>query len=245
MKFKYLIPFFIFLGCSPATFNKTNDYNSKKSFSSQGFAYIFEENDFKEEIVSKNFENSKLTISHNFLKSGTSVKILNPENSKSIVLRIKKKSKYPNFYKILITKAVAEKLQLNYDVPFVEIQEIKKNKSFVASKAKIFEEEKKVHDKAPVTNVKISNISSSIKPKKLKIKKFSIIIAEFYNKESAIDLKNNLSKKLNTKKIVVKKSGKNKYKLISGPYNTVNLLKNDYIGLSNYGFEDLDIKLND
>ena len=42
MKFKYLIPFFIFLGCSPATFNKTNDYNSKKSFSSQGFAYIFE-----------------------------------------------------------------------------------------------------------------------------------------------------------------------------------------------------------
>ena len=66
-----------------------------------------------------------------------------------------------------------------------------------------------------------------------------------YNKESAINLKNDLKLKLNNKKIYIIKSGDNKYKLLSGTYNSVNLLKNDYIVLKKYGFEDLDIKLND
>ena len=37
--------------------------------------------------------------------------------------------------------------------------EIKKNKSFIAEKAKIYNEEKKIPSKAPVTSVQISNIS--------------------------------------------------------------------------------------
>ena len=68
---------------------------------------------------------------------------------------IKKRSKYPEFYEILITEAVASKLKLNPKIPFVEIQELKKNKSFVAKKAKTFNEEKTIHQKAPITNVKI------------------------------------------------------------------------------------------
>ena len=34
-------------------------------------------------------------------------------------------------------------------------------------------------------------------------------------------------------------------KVISGPYNSVNLVKNDYIKLKNYGFEELDIYINE
>ena len=33
--------------------------------------------------------------------------------------------------------------------------------------------------------------------------------------------------------------------LISGPYNTINLMKNDYILLKKFGFEELNITLND
>ena len=33
--------------------------------------------------------------------------------------------------------------------------------------------------------------------------------------------------------------------VILGPYNSVNLLKNDYIKLINFGFEELDIFIND
>ena len=43
----------------------------------------------------------------------------------------------------MISKPVAEKLNLNLDLPIVEILEIKQNKSFVAKKAKISNEEKK------------------------------------------------------------------------------------------------------
>ena len=46
-------------------------------------------------------------------------------------------------------------------------------------------------------------------------------------------------------KLIVKKIKKNTFQLISGPYNTINLLKNDYIELKNYGFEDLEIKINE
>ena len=55
-----------------------------------------------------------------------------------------KRIQYPDFYKLLITKAVATKLELNADLPILEIIEIKKNKSFIAKKAKIFKEEEKI-----------------------------------------------------------------------------------------------------
>ena len=48
-----------------------------------------------------------------------------------------------------------------------------------------------------------------------------------------------------TKKLMIKKSKNNEINVISGPYNTINLMKNDYIQLKNFGFEDLNIILND
>ena len=60
----------------------------------------------------------------------------------------------------------SNKLNIEQKLPFVEILEIKKNKSFVAQKAKIFKEEKKISSNAPVTSVKISNISKNKTRKK-------------------------------------------------------------------------------
>ena len=75
----------------------------------------------------------------------THIKIINPKTKDYIVLKNSKKINYPDFYKILISDEVAKKLNLNKDLPFVEILEIKKNKSFVAKKAKIYNEERKYH----------------------------------------------------------------------------------------------------
>ena len=84
-----------------------------------------------------------------------------------------KRIQYPDFYKLLITKAVATKLELNADLPILEIIEIKKNKSFIAKKAKIFKEEEKIPSKAPVASVQISNISKKkIVKKKIKLIKY-------------------------------------------------------------------------
>ena len=145
----------------------------------------------------------------------------------------------------MITKPLAEKLNINPEIPLVEIIEIKKNKSFIAEKAKIFNEEKKISSNAPVTSVKISNIS---KNKKNQTKKnsieFNILIASFYSKDTAIFLKERIIKEVSSydsKKLNIYKSKNNEINLISGPYKAVNLMKNDYILLKKFGFEELDI----
>ena len=133
-------------------------------------------------------------------------------------------------------------------MPLVEIIEIKKNKSFVAKKTKIFKEEEKIHNNAPVESVTINNISKNNSKKKIKNDKLYIIIAEFYSKESAIALKNRISQELtsfNVKKLYIKSKKTNKITLLSGPYSTINLMKNDYIQLKNFGFEELDISINE
>ena len=54
------------------------------------------------------------------------LKISNPKNKKSVVLKNTKRIKYPDFYKILITEPVVKELELNVDLPILEIIELKK-----------------------------------------------------------------------------------------------------------------------
>ena len=90
-----------------------------------------------------------------------------------------------------MTKPVAEKLNLRPNLPFIELIEIKRNKSFVAKKTKIYKEEETIHSNAPVEKVKIDNISKI--PKRNNStnnkEKIYIVIAEFYSKKSALSLK--------------------------------------------------------
>ena len=52
-------------------------------------------------------------------------------------------------------------------------------------------------------------------------------------------------KNFDSKKLIIKVKKANKISLLSGPYNSINLVKNDYTLLKNYGFEELDISLNE
>ena len=100
-----------------------------------------------------------MQISHKDLRIGSLIKLINPKTNDALVLKNIKKIQYPDFYKILITRPVAIKLKLDNKLPLIEVLEIKKNKSFIAEKAKIYQEEKQISSKAPVTSVKIANIS--------------------------------------------------------------------------------------
>ena len=131
-------------------------------------------------------------------------------------------------------------------MPFVEVERRIKNRSFIAKKAVTYSEEQSVLTKAPVTKVKINNISKSSNDKKKKSDvNFSIIIGEFYSKKWASSLIELLINE-NIKKEVfsIKTLGKNNYQLIAGPYTSINTLKNDYFKLNKYGFDNLDIKKN-
>jgi len=241
-----LIFFFIFITSCASDFSTLN---MKEPYASKGFAYIYSETDYINKLIKSKMDNNSMQISHQNLKTGTLIKIINPKNNESIVLKNIKRIKYPDFYKILITLPVANKLDLNLELPILEIIEIKKNKSFVAKKAKIYNEEKKISSKAPVANVQISNISKNKnKTSNKTLDKIFIHIGTFYSNQTAVFLKERLIKDLSnydTSKIIIKNINIKETQVISGPYTSVNSLKNDYIKLKDYGFEELDIFTNE
>jgi len=236
MKYKLILLFFL-VSCV----NYPSNINSKSGYVASGFAYI--ESNVPEVSKSKTF-----FISHNKLRTGTKMRIFNPYNKKSLEVTIKKKIKYDDFYKVLISRSVAEELDLSLEFPFVEVNEIKSNKSFVAKKATMDITEKKIANSAPVEEININNISKTKKKPKKISKTYSILVAELYNFSSAKFLKEkivSILKHSNYQLIYINKRNEKKYELLMGPYNTINKLKNDYTILSKSNFEDLDIKIND
>ena len=241
MKFSLIFITFFLLSCSNGTFN----INNNKPYTSKGFALIYDENDYQKKIISTKLNPNNIEIGHNELNKNSYVVITNPINKKSIKLKVTKKVKYPDFFKVLITQKLANQLNLNPKMPYIEIEKRVKNKSFVAKKAVTHLEEKNVLTKAPITQVKINDISKDSKNpfKNERPNKYCIIVGKFYSKkwaESLIDILVNEDIKKEVFK--VNKLGKNNYQLLAGPYTSINALKSDYFKLNKYGFDNLDLK---
>ena len=245
MKFKILFTLIFLISCST---NYTK-LDNRKPYNAIGLALIYNEQDYIDKVISKKLNNDILQISHKDLKNGTLVKLINPKTKETLVIKNLKKIQYPDYYKILITLPVATKLNIDSKLPLIEILEIKKNKSFIAEKAKIYQEEKKISSKAPVTSVKIANISKSkISKKKNNSEKIYIFVASFYTNEAANLLKKriiNEAPSYDIKKLKIRKITNKEFEVLSGPYKSINSLKNDYINLKNFGFEELDIFINE
>ena len=245
MKFNFIILLILVYSCS----NNYTRLENRAPYNSKGLALIYNEKDLDVKVIKGKLDNSMLQISHQNLNVNTMIKLINPRTNDYVVVRNSKRIKYPDFYKIIITQKVANELNIDKDLPLIEILEIKKNKSFVAEKAKIFNEEKKILSNAPVTSVQISNISKNkLKKKKLKDNKIFILIASFYSRDSASFLRKRITTEIpnfDNNKIKIQKKNNNEINLISGPYKTINSVKNDYIQLKNFGFEDLDITIHE
>ena len=241
MKFSLIFIIFFLFSCSNGTFNTNNN----KSYTSKGFALIYDENDYQKKIISTKLNPNNIEIGHNQLNKNSYVVITNPINKKSLTLKVSKKVKYPDFFKVLITEKLANELNLNPKMPYIEIEKRVKNKSFVAKKAVTHSEEKNVLTKVPITKVKINDISKDSKDplKNQYANKYSIVVGNFYSKkwaESLIDIL--VNEDINKEVFKVIKLGKNNYQLLAGPYTSINTLKSDYFKLNKYGFDNLDLK---
>ena len=230
--------------CADYNVNKSVQKKVRHYYTSSGFALIYEDNLYIQKVVNKKINNEDIKVMHSLLKANTPIKIINPANSKVIETKIYKKANYPKIFTIVVSKKIASILELDIDNPFVEVIEVKKNKIFVAKKTNTYEEEKNVAGKAPVDEIKMDDLTDTedqAKKKVFKDNNFIIVINDFYYEDSAINLKNELSKKNKFNNILLRKIGNNKYRLLAGPFKNFNALKTTYISLNNLGFEDLNV----
>ncbi len=249
MKFKSLIILFILTilsGCvndSPKNISIL-DIKPERKYDNAGFALIYNKN-----LNIKPIDNRSLKIYHKHLKNKSMVKITNPLNGKSIIAEVKSnKAKFSNFYNSVITDRIVESLELDINEPYIEIKLISQNSTFIAKKAKTFDEEKKVAEKAPIDGIKISNLNGNFK-KKIKKKKhekfsYSIKIADFYYKKTAILMIEKIKNETTIKDIKLIRLSKTNYRVLLGPFNDINSLKESFEKMNSLYFENLEILKN-
>ncbi len=246
MNYKFLIIFTFLFSCTVKDVDvniKTNE--SIIPYSNSGFGLIYNIDLKKEKIVSKNLDNRSMIIFQKSLKKDTFVKITNLLNNKSIIVSVGEDGDYPDFYNSVISQRVSEELELDAKQPYINIKEILGSSTFIANKAKTFEEERTVAEKAPVDDITIKSIgiSSNKEKSKSKINEFSYIIkiADLYFLNSAELLKKKIKKDTNVKKINIEKLTKTKYRVYLGPFKDIKALKKSFNNLSDLKFENLEI----
>ena len=235
----------IFLNsCADYKTDRTTKKKEKQYYSSMGFALIYSDHHYLNKVVNKKIKNEESVAMHNLLKINTPIMIINPDNSKFIETKIYKKADYPKIFNVVISRKIASFLELDFNNPYVEIIETKKNKTFIAKKSETFEEEKNVSEKAPVDEVKMDDLvkdETKIEKKNVVSKNFILVISDFYFLDSANNLKKELLEKTKMINMSVKKINNKKYRLLVGPFKNFNALKTTYISLNNLGFENLNI----
>ena len=242
-----LISFIFFVGCEKTNINNSKKLNSKseKKYHNSGFALVF-----NQDLDIKKLDNRSLQIFHKRLKKKSFVKITNPLNNKSLIAEVlSNKVKFSNFYNSVISNRIAETLDLNINEPYIEIVLISQNSTFVAKKAKTFEEEKKVAQKAPIDGIKISNLGqndNTVEPKVARDKfSYSIKIADFYYKKTADLMTQRIKSETSITNTKLIKLSKTNYRVLIGPFNDINSLKESFEKMNSLYFENLEILKHD
>ena len=185
-----------------------------------------------------------LIIFQKNLKKGTSVKLFNPINNKSLIAQVGRNSIYPNFNNSVVSKRIASELELSLEEPYIIIEEIIHNSAFIAKKTKMFEEEKKVANKAPVDKITVNDLNQSSKKKaNTNSQKFNyfIKIADFYFIDSAKIMRNRIINESTIKNVYIRELSKNKFRVILGPYLDLKSLQKEYNKLEKFNFENIEI----
>tara|TARA_B100000780_G_scaffold86465_1_gene59457 strand:- start:110 stop:868 length:759 start_codon:yes stop_codon:yes gene_type:complete len=247
--FLYTAIFIFLTNCTTGTLvkDKTN-LVLVNGYSNTGFALVYNEDIFKKKIVNKKIDDRSLIIFQKKLKMNTKVKITNILNNKSLVGTVGKNSIYPSFNNSVLSKRIADELDLNVNQPYVEILEILENSIFVAKKAKTYDEEKNVAVKAPINAISINDLNLVKKKddKKSDIKfSYIIKIADFYFNDTALMMVNRIKIESLIKKPKIRKISDKKYRVYLGPFSNINSLQKSYNDISILEFDNIEIINND
>ncbi len=242
--------FFVFFlnSCNQYEKSESLKYLSKEKYKNSGFALIYNDQLKKDKRISKKIDGRSLLIYHKNLKKNSFVKITNPSNQKSLIAKVKSnKVIFPDFYNSVITSRIAEELKLNMKIPYIDLILINEDSTFIAKKAKTFDEEKNVAEKVPVDGIVIDNLNTSQKLEKKandSILLYSIKIADFYHKDSAKLMVQRIENEINLKNSSIKKISNTKYRVLIGPFNDIDMLEKSYNIIKSLNFENLEILQN-
>tara|TARA_B100001250_G_C19584762_1_gene693702 strand:+ start:121 stop:873 length:753 start_codon:yes stop_codon:yes gene_type:complete len=246
MNYKLILIIFFtifFYGCEQSINNKNKKlmFKIEDKYKNAGFALIY--NDDLKDI--KKIEPRSLNIYHKTLKKKSMVKITNPDNGLYLIAEVKSnKVKFSNFYNSVLSSRIAETLILDKSEPYVKIVLISKDSTFIAKKAKTFDEESKVAEKAPIDGIQINDLNVKKSKKKIiknKVFSYSIKVADFYYKDTAKIMLSRIKKESSIKNLKIIKLSKTKYRLLIGPFNDIKSLKDTFENMNVFKFENLEI----
>jgi len=247
-----LLLFFVLFLANCTTNNLSIDKKNtilKKGFSNKGFAFIYDQKHYDNGLVSKKINERSLVIFQKKLPINTQVKITNILNNKSLIAKVGGNSNYPLFNNSVLSKRIADELDLDIGEPYVEIVEIIEGTMFVAKKAKTFNEEKNVAIKAPVKSISINDlniINVDNKPTPKNEFSYEIKIANFYFYKTAKMMIDRIVNETAVKNPKIKKITKEKYRVYVGPFNNISSLQKSYNDIITIlEFENLEIIKND
>ena len=246
MKFNiFIISFFFIFSCTTYQTDKKDELIIQDTYSNKGFTLLFEPSLKKNKKISKNIDSRSLIIFQKNLKKNTTVKITNLLNNKSIIAKVGSKANYPEFYNSVISERIYNELEIDLVEPYVEIIALNNNSVFLANKAKMFDEEKKVADKAPVDGIIIKNLNENTNDKNIKKKQntFSYIIkiADFYFRDSAKLMVKRIKEETKVNKVKIMNISNTNFRVFLGPYKDLNSLQKAFNDISIIDFENIEL----
>ena len=241
----YIIFFFFVLSCATYETKKKEEITIQDPFSNKGFALLFEPSLKKNKIVSKSIDDRSLIIFQRNLKKDASVKITNLLNNKSLIAKVGSKASYPEFYNSVVSERIFSKLKIDHNEPYVEITALDTNSIFVANKAKTFDEEKNVANKAPVEGISINDLNANKEEKIIKKKNntfnYVIKIADFYFKDTADLMIKRIKDETSVNKVKIMNISNTSYRVYIGPYKDLNSLQKAFNDIRIINFENLEL----
>ncbi len=225
---------------------KSSKFIFDRDYRNQGFTFIYNENLYKEKKISQKIDNRSLHIFHKKIRKGSFVKIINPTNKKNVIAQVVSNDAiFSDFYNSVITQRIVDELSLNSKEPYIDLLLISNESTFIAKKAKTYEEERNVAEKAPVDGITIDNLGSKKEKKQDKIVEnnflYSIKIADFYYEDSAENMIKRIKEETNIKNPIIKKLSQTKYRVLLGPFNDIKKLQESFDEMKQLNFENLKI----
>lgn len=174
-----------------------------------------------------------------FLQKDSLIKITNKNNKISKVYKVDEQLKSTESRIIYLPEIVYDEISLNREFPLVLVQSIRENKSFIAKKAKTFDEEKKINKKVKIETIEVLKIDNE----KVVTKKIFLDFGPFYYKTYSETLFRLLSLNIKNKKLIYKDYAPKNHIISIGPLKNLTEYDNIYLKLGKIGLIGFNIRV--